>query len=147
MAAVLKAERADQSSPAAGLGVGGGNTADLIVRINAGFPYSVLERFRESSDLSMQEIARAMRVPPQTLTRRAKDKKLNMTESERLLRLSRLFEKAVHLFGGDRNGATAWFRQPERAFEGASPLEMAETEVGAREVENLIGQLEHGVFP
>jgi uncharacterized protein (DUF2384 family) len=27
-----------------------------------------------------------------------------------------------------------------------APLEMAATETGAREVENLIGRLEHGVF-
>ena len=29
---------------------------------------------------------------------------------------------------------------------GAVPLEYAETEVGAREVEHLLGRIEHGVF-
>jgi uncharacterized protein (DUF2384 family) len=33
-----------------------------------------------------------------------------------------------------------------RALGGVSPFEMAKTEVGALEVENLITRIEHGVF-
>jgi uncharacterized protein (DUF2384 family) len=39
-----------------------------------------------------------------------------------------------------------WLRSPNRALGGESPLALSKTEVGAREVENLIGRLEHGVF-
>ncbi len=67
-------------------------------------------------------------------------------ESERLLRVSMLFEKAVDLFDGDVAEATRWLRSPQRGLGGPSPLEFARTEVGAREVENLIGRLEHGVI-
>ena len=129
-----------------GLNVASATTQDLIVQINAGFPYSVLEQFKKATNFTTGEIAQVMRVPVRTLARRSREKRLNATESERLLRLSRLFEKAVDLFEGDREGARVWFRQPKRALGGVSPFVMAETEVGSREVENLIGRLEHGVF-
>jgi uncharacterized protein (DUF2384 family) len=35
---------------------------------------------------------------------------------------------------------------PQFGLGGAVPLEYAETEVGAREVENLLGRIEHGVY-
>ena len=129
-----------------GLGVACDSTPQLIDRINAGFPFSALKQFKQLTNFSMAEIADAMRMPVRTLSRRAREKRLTPTESERLLRLSRLFEAAVELFEGDREGARVWFRQPRKALGGSSPMDMAKTEVGAREVEDLIGRLEYGVF-
>jgi uncharacterized protein (DUF2384 family) len=54
---------------------------------------------------------------------------------------------AVELFNGDVPEAVAWLRRPRRALAGHTPLAYSGTELGAREVENLIGQLEYGVFP
>jgi putative toxin-antitoxin system antitoxin component (TIGR02293 family) len=68
-------------------------------------------------------------------------------ESERLLRISSIFEKAVELFNGDVPEAVTWLRRPRRALANHTPLAYSGTELGAREVENLIGQLEYGVFP
>ena len=38
-----------------------------------------------------------------------------------------------------------WLRSPALGLGGAVPLEF-KTEVGAREVENLLGRIEHGVY-
>jgi putative toxin-antitoxin system antitoxin component (TIGR02293 family) len=67
-------------------------------------------------------------------------------ESERLLRISGVFERAVELFEGDIAAAVTWLTTPQKSLGRHSPLIYARTEVGAREVENLIGRLEHGVF-
>lgn len=67
-------------------------------------------------------------------------------ESDRLLRAAALFEKSVELFDGDRSEAMRWLQSPQRALGGVEPLHFARTEGGAREVEELIGRLEHGVF-
>lgn len=67
-------------------------------------------------------------------------------ESERLLRLAMIHEQAVNLFEGDATAASDWLARPRKALGGKSPLEAGETEIGAREVEDLIGRLEHGVF-
>ena len=42
--------------------------------------------------------------------------------------------------------ARDWLAKPARALDGETPIEHADTEAGAREVENLIGRLEHGVY-
>jgi putative toxin-antitoxin system antitoxin component (TIGR02293 family) len=57
-----------------------------------------------------------------------------------------MFERAVELFEGDVAGAVRWLASAKRALGGQAPLTYSRTEVGAREVENLIGRLEHGVF-
>ena len=62
------------------------------------------------------------------------------------MRASRVFERAVDLFEGDAPAATRWLRTPQAGLGGRKPLELASTDVGAREVEDLIGRLEHGVF-
>jgi len=67
-------------------------------------------------------------------------------ESDRLVRIAELFERAVKLFDGDARSATSWFKAPNRTFAGETPLTVAETEVGANQVEQLLGRLEYGVF-
>src|SRR6266851_5722473 len=56
------------------------------------------------------------------------------------------FEQAVDLFEGDEVGAHRWLTTAKKALENQTPLAYSRTELGAREVENLIGRLEHGVF-
>ena len=61
-------------------------------------------------------------------------------------RAERVFGKAQKLFEGDARAAERWLSSPKAGLGGAVPSELAETEAGAREVEALIGRLEHGVF-
>ena len=85
-------------------------------------------------------------VPRRTLTRRKRDGRFLPSESDRLLRAARIFGQALALFEGDRDAAKDWLDTAQRALGGVSPLDLARTEAGAREVERLIGRLEHGVF-
>jgi putative toxin-antitoxin system antitoxin component (TIGR02293 family) len=84
-------------------------------------------------------------IPERTLARRRSRGKFTPEESERLLRLGTVFEQAVELFEGDNAAALRWLTAPRKALEGKTPLAYARTELGAREVEDLIGRLEHGV--
>ena len=47
---------------------------------------------------------------------------------------------------GDSNAASDWMTTPHRLLGDETPLCHASTEAGGREVEQLIGQLIHGVF-
>jgi putative toxin-antitoxin system antitoxin component (TIGR02293 family) len=67
-------------------------------------------------------------------------------EYERLLRASRLFGKALELFEGNREAATYWMHSPQPALGGKTPIDVAKTELGTREVEHLLGRVEHGVY-
>jgi putative toxin-antitoxin system antitoxin component (TIGR02293 family) len=46
----------------------------------------------------------------------------------------------------DEEAAREWLRSPNFGLGNQVPLEMLETEAGAREVEDLLGRIEHGVF-
>ena len=128
------------------LGIKATNTVQLVQAIGNGFPFASLERVGKETGLSTERLAGAIGLSPRTLTRRRKDKKLSASESDRLVTLTRLLAQSVALFEGQKPSALRWFVQPNRALGNLSPLEMAATETGAREVENLIGRLEHGVF-
>lgn len=42
--------------------------------------------------------------------------------------------------------AREWLKRPLRELGGRTPLQMTATEPGAREVEKVLGRLEHGIF-
>jgi putative toxin-antitoxin system antitoxin component (TIGR02293 family) len=67
-------------------------------------------------------------------------------ESEQLLRLVEIYEAALDLFDGDAVATRNWLTRPVRGLNNASPIDYAESEFGAREVRDLIGRLEDGVF-
>jgi putative toxin-antitoxin system antitoxin component (TIGR02293 family) len=114
--------------------------------VEDGLSYQALASLQRSMGLSTREIAKAVKVSERTLARRKIERRLTDVESERLARVSRLFELAVSLFEGDEPAATRWFRKPAPALGDKTPLELVAMELGARQVENLIGRLEHGVF-
>lgn len=118
----------------------------IVEAVREGLPYARFTEFARRSGLSQETITRVMQTPKRTLARRKAQGRLRPDESERLLRLSTVFDKAVELFEGDIDGARRWLSRPAKALGGMTPLEMAESEIGAREVEDLIGRLEHGVF-
>jgi putative toxin-antitoxin system antitoxin component (TIGR02293 family) len=118
----------------------------LIDEVRAGLPFETLESFSSESGISVSEIASLIELPERTLARRKVAGRLSSGESERLLRLSKVFERAVSLFEGSVHAAVAWLKTPKRALGDKSPWTYLQTEIGAREVEDLIGQLEHGVF-
>ncbi|MCX6026476.1 MAG: DUF2384 domain-containing protein [Chloroflexi bacterium] len=130
---------------AAKIGLRVSDTQDLIHRVEQGFSYQAFEKMRGLLDLSASELTMLLQIPQRTLTRRRQAGKFAPDESERILRLSRVLDAAVELFEGDRRAAVEWLQSPNRAIGGEAPLEMARTEIGAREVESVIGRLEHGV--
>ena len=67
-------------------------------------------------------------------------------ESDAVYRVASLVALATGLFGGNRATAIEWLNKPARSFSGETPMMRARTEVGARDVEQLIGRLRHGVF-
>ena len=128
------------------LGLDPVDTPQLVERVQEGLSFGELERLRQNMGLSREEMAKLVQIRPRTLDRRKKEGRLHPEESDRLLRASRVFGRAITLFEGDVEGALGWLSTPQGALGGAVPLEMARTEIGTREVEGLIGRLEHGVF-
>lgn len=114
--------------------------------VTKGFSFKALVKLQQATDLTSQQLADTLGIPSRTLLRRKTEGRLDRDESDKLVRLSRVFGKTLALFEGNQAQAKHWLSAPQLALGGASPLKMASTEVGAREVEALIGRMEHGVF-
>jgi putative toxin-antitoxin system antitoxin component (TIGR02293 family) len=52
---------------------------------------------------------------------------------------------AAEVLEGEDN-ARRWLTSPQHGLAGATPLDYATTEAGAREVEDLLGRIEFGVY-
>jgi putative toxin-antitoxin system antitoxin component (TIGR02293 family) len=128
------------------LGISTDDAVQTVRLVRAGFSYSVLDKFQKATELSWADISRFMAIPQRTLTRRQSQGKLQPDESDRVLRASTIFDMAVEMFEGDTAAARQWLQTPQPGLGRETPLDFASTEVGAREVENLMGRLEHGVF-
>jgi putative toxin-antitoxin system antitoxin component (TIGR02293 family) len=130
----------------ASLGLTASTSADLIEQLERGFSFKTLHTLESRSGLALSRLASVVGIPERTLARRKASGRLTPDESERLLRISAIFEDAVNLFEGDVSAAVNWLTTPRKALGDRPPLAYARTEPGAREVENLIGRLEHGIF-
>jgi len=128
------------------LGLSARDTFDLIRQTERGFSFTTLLTLEANSGVSLALLASMIGIPERTLARRKTSGKLEPDESERLLRVSTLFEKCVDLFEGDVTAAVNWLTSPKKALNRQPPLLYARTELGAREVEDLIGRIDHGVF-
>jgi putative toxin-antitoxin system antitoxin component (TIGR02293 family) len=120
-------------------------SAELHSKVRRGLSYESFERLRRVLDLSASRAGELVQIPPRTLARRKELKRFEPEESDRLIRLSRLVGAALELFEGDVGDMRAWLTTPHAALGEQTPLDFATTDIGAREVENLIGRLEHGI--
>src|SRR6266702_8648047 len=118
---------------------------ELIRQIQKGLRFSELETLQSSLDLPFEQLAAKLAISRSTLQRRKAAGRLSPDESDKVMRLSRLLEHATNVFG-DIKRARAWLKFPQRGLGGAVPLDYAETEVGAREVDNLLGRIEYSVY-
>ncbi len=117
----------------------------MIPFIQAGLPIHELDSLQASLDVPMESLATKLGISKATLHRRKAEGKLDAFESERVVRYARLMGKAVKIFGSESN-AREWLNHTQFGLGGAIPLDYAETEIGAREVENLLGRIEYGVY-
>ena len=118
---------------------------ELIQNIKKGLPISAFEKIQKELDVSTDTLASTVNIASRTLARRKKEGRFQPDESERVLRIASLFDRALQVLH-NQNRVQLWFKSPQKGLGGKTPLEYADTEPGAREVEDLLGRLEHGVF-
>ena len=119
--------------------------SELIRQIQKGLRFSELETLQNSLHVPFEQLAAKLAISRSTLQRRKAAGRLSPDESDKVMRLLRLLEHATNVFG-DVEKARAWLKFPQRGLGGAVPLDYAETEVGAREVDNLLGRIDYGVY-
>ncbi len=120
--------------------------ADLAQLVRKGLPASALTALDEKLDLGKMVLSRKLGIPQRTFTRRLSQRsRLTAAESDRTVRLARVYANAVEMIG-DQGKAVEWLRTPNRALGGERPLDRLDTDVGAREVEDILGRIAYGVY-
>jgi putative toxin-antitoxin system antitoxin component (TIGR02293 family) len=117
---------------------------DLASLVDKRLPATVVKALVRGG-LSDAEVYQLI-VPRRTLAHRiAKHQPLSKDESDKAVRVARITAMAEQVFG-EPERAWRWLRKSKRRFGGKTPVEMLATEAGARLVEEMIGQIEHGIF-
>jgi putative toxin-antitoxin system antitoxin component (TIGR02293 family) len=96
-----------------------------------------------SARLTLKEFSASVGLSTRSLQRRAGEERLARYESDRIYRLARTVALAKHYIGSDEP-AVRWLKRPNRALGGVAPLGALDTELGAREVENVLGRIAYG---
>lgn len=117
----------------------------IVERIREGLYFREFATLRNLLDIPEESLGLYLGMSNATLHRRKKSRRFSQSESERLVRFTRLFGIAYGVFG-DEVAAREWLKTENPGTAGESPLSYADTEFGAREVENLLGRIDHGVF-
>lgn len=119
--------------------------SELIDAVKAGLPVHTFQAVANALQVPEGALARLAGISATTLTRRKRAGALQPDEGERVLRFARLLDRATGVFG-EAQDAADWLKSPNPALGHVPPLEYADTEIGAREVEHLIGRIEYGVY-
>ncbi len=118
----------------------------MVLRVEEGLPVMDVVNFGKQAGFTNEELAKLINIPARTYARRVAGKtRLTIPEGERAARLMRVFDRAKQLFVTEED-VRKWLHAELPALGWRTPLDFAHTEPGARDVENLIGRIEHGVF-
>jgi len=119
------------------------STADLARMVILRIPLKSLEHLTRSGSFSDEEISDLV-IPARTHRhRKQKHERLSVEESDRLVRLTRIQALAEDVFQ-DIEKANTWLRAPLGELSNEKPLEIAQTEAGARVVEQILAKIDWG---
>jgi len=119
---------------------------DLAQLVRKGLPASSVTALADKLDMGNTVLSRKLGIPQRTLTRRLSLRsRLTTAESDRTVRFARVYVSAVEMIG-DEDKAVEWLRTPNRALGGERPFDQLDTDLGAREVEDILGRIAYGVY-
>jgi putative toxin-antitoxin system antitoxin component (TIGR02293 family) len=121
------------------------DTEELRQLLTTGFPYAPFESVLRRLGLTRVQVGKALGLPERTLARRKQEGKFQSLESDRIFRFLQVAAHAIETLGDDEK-AGRWLTRPNRALTGKSPLELFNTPIGASEVDEILGRIDHGLY-
>lgn len=120
--------------------------SDLDVEecVRAGLPLEVLDAMLDRAVVNSSELYGWI-IPRRTMAHRIRKKqRLSLEESNRISRVARIYALALDTLGDDAK-ARHWLRKQLRQLGGRTPMQMIETDLGAHQVETILGRIGHGI--
>ena len=122
------------------------SATDLRDLVRKGLPSGCVAALADRLDLRNGSVSDKLGIPQRTLTRRlSQHSRLTAAESDRTVRFARVYTTAVDLIGNEAK-AVEWLQTPNRALSGQRPFDQLDTDMGAREVEDILGRIAYGVY-
>jgi putative toxin-antitoxin system antitoxin component (TIGR02293 family) len=119
---------------------------DLAHMVRNGLPAGAVLELAQRLNIGNVTLARILGIPLRTLTRRlSAGAALTPSESDRIVRMARVYAAAIE-FIGDEENAVGWMRTPNRGLGGEKPLDLLDTDTGARMVEDVLGHIAYGIY-
>jgi putative toxin-antitoxin system antitoxin component (TIGR02293 family) len=116
---------------------------ELVVAVRKGLSFDVVDDVLADGRLSAAELDR-LALPRKTLAHRRTLGRLTAEQSDRLVRILRVILDAEETFA-NADKAHRWLRRPTAVLAGNAPLDLLDTDAGARRVETLLGRIAHGI--
>ena len=118
---------------------------DLENLVAGGLPAEAVRHLAESTGASLKQLQEITLIDRSTFSRRIKQRaRLKVDESDRIARVARVAALAMEALGRDEG--LQWLRESNVALGSRIPLGMLGTDAGARQVEQILGRIAHGVF-
>jgi len=114
-----------------------------VAAVRHGLSIDLVDEVLAEGRLTAAELDR-LALPRKTLAHRRTIGQLTAEQSDRLVRILRVIETAEVTFG-DPAKAHIWLRRPTTALGDHAPLDLLDTDIGAREVETLLTSIAHGI--
>lgn len=116
----------------------------LAVKVKKGIPYAEVKRFTTRTGLNVKRLSHVTGIPKSTLASK-KGARLTPGQSEKIVRLERIFAIAFDVFEND-DVAKNWLETPNPFLDGHTPIDLLDNEPGAKAVEELLAQIDQGVY-
>lgn len=118
---------------------------EWVAAVRRGLPAGVVDALTGSLGVTQAHLAASLGISERTLVRRKSQGRLNVEESDKMLRAARTVERAAEVFEG-LAPALDWLKTPNTALSSVTPFSLLDTAVGAEAVWDTLGRIEHGVF-
>jgi len=121
-----------------------GRRLALVEQIREGLPFHLVGALAKQAGVALEELVEFGVIPRRTWTHSKQNQRFTPTQSARLARFFRVQQKAKDTFGSEEK-AMHWLKRPTKPLRNNAPVDLLDTEEGARLVEDLLTRIDHGI--
>lgn len=121
------------------------NGVELAYALRTGLQFATAVQLAKHTGIALNRIFAAVNLSPRTMERRRLQKRMTTDESQKIARFARIVALGDEVFA-EASVTSQWLQRPNRALQGIAPIDLMDTDAGAREVEAVLLRLEHGVY-
>lgn len=135
-----------RSAAIAPVGAGHRGASGELVELRPGMvPFRSIARIAQTLQIEESRLLQAIGMSGRTAIRRSKQGHLKLDEADRLLRVARVVEEAVRVFGSE-DKASRWLKTRHPMLQDTAPVDLLDSDAGARAVSDELVRVDYGDF-